>query len=99
MSDRHEESSEPRRDETQDDYDRAAWDYLNWLNDMSQEEREIKFQQDRTVDLQIERIKRQKAVRCPTCGEFALEMRYSREHTVWQCLEATCRERWEWRAK
>ena len=29
--------------------------------------------------------------RCAKCGEYVLEMKYSREHVAWQCLEATCR--------
>ena len=90
-------SSEARREATQDDYDRAAWDYLNWLNGLTHEERDKYFAESKRLDWYFTHPKAE--TRCTKCGNTVLEMKYSRDHVAWQCLEATCREFWEWRAK
>ena len=96
MTERQESTQESNwREETQADYDRAAWDYLDWLNAMTPAEREKHWRYSDWVD----RWQPEEAVRCPMCGDTVLELKWSKEHTEWQCLEATCRNRWEWRKR
>ena len=78
-------------------YDRAAWDYLNWLNGLTREERNRHFAEDKRLDWYLAHPR--PSPRCTKCGNTVLERRWSRDHVDWQCLEATCREFWEWRAR
>ena len=78
-------------------YDRAAWDYLNWLNGLDSEARDRHFAEERRLDWYMAHPR--PATRCTKCGNTVLERRWSRDHVDWQCLEATCREFWEWKAK
>ena len=78
-------------------YDRAAWDYLNWLNGLTREERNRHFAEDKRLDWYL--AHQRPSPRCTKCGNTVLERRWSSDHVDWQCLEATCREFWEWRAK
>lgn len=83
--------------EQQDLYDRAAWDYLNWLNGLTSDERRKHFAESARLDWYFAHPR--PSPRCSKCGNTVLERRWSSEHVDWQCLEETCREFWEWRAK
>ena len=85
----------PTRAETQDDYDRAAWDYIDWLRDKTPEQARAHF----AKVAWIESYDGVPATRCPKCGDAVLELKWSKDRTEWQCLEATCRNRWEWKAR
>lgn len=81
------------RDEAQDDYDRAARDYIDMLREMTAKQAEAHIKK-------VEWIKSYMgtpATRCPLCGDTVMEMKWSEKHTEWQCLEPTCRNRWEWK--
>ena len=52
MSAKRGESSEPYCEESQAHYDRAAMDYVHWLNELSVDEREAHW--DRVDHLKIE---------------------------------------------
>ena len=85
----------PARDETQDDYDRAAWDYLDRLREMTPQQAAAHFKR-------VEWIKGwepEPSTFCATCGSYALEMKFSDTHIRWQCLEETCRRDWEWKRR
>jgi hypothetical protein len=102
MSDGRAESSEPPRHDctqecAQEHYDWAAWDYVNWLNELSQKERDRYFANSKWLDLYFKHPK--PSTRCTKCGEVVIERKWSKTHIDWQCLEPTCREFWEWRAK
>jgi len=76
-------------------YDDAAWDYINKLREMSPQQAAAHFKK---VEW-LERWQPEPAVHCPKCGDVVLELKWSADHTEWQCLEPTCRERWEWRKR
>lgn len=83
------------RDETQEDYDRACRDYIERLHDMTPQQVKAHF-------AKLEWIKNYAgapATRCPKCGDTVMELKWSANRTEWQCLEATCRYNWEWKAK
>lgn len=96
MADGVVEASEPYKEFDQDMYDRAAWDYLNWLNGLTSNKRERVFKESNRLDSCAAHPK--PAVRCTKCGNTVLERKWSSSHTDWQCLEATCREFSEWKA-
>lgn len=77
----------------QEHYDRAACDYLDRLREMTAAQAAAHF---RKVEW-LEAYQPEATARCSKCGEIAMELKWSADHTEWQCLEATCRENWHWR--
>lgn len=83
------------RAETQDDIDRATWDYIDRLREMTAAQAAAHFKKVAWVEAYTGSL----ATYCPMCGNTVLELRWSRDHTEWQCLEPTCRNQWEWKAR
>lgn len=81
--------------EQQDVYDRAARDYLDRLREMTPAQAAAHFKKLEW----IENWQPEPSTRCPKCGDIVLELKWSEEHTSWQCLEPTCRNQWEWRRR
>lgn len=79
----------------QEHYDTAARDYLDRLREMTAAQADAHF---RKVAW-LEAYQPEATARCSKCGDTVLELRWSREHTSWQCLEPSCRNQWEWRKR